>query len=500
MKQKYAVMATAIVLLLISQSFAQNGTRLIAFDAKTAGRGGTSTGFFDNPSLMMNNPAGLSFLKSSQLDLSVSLMAPTVHFTNEINNTDGKRNIFPLGCIDYAHSSPQKLSYAVGLFTQGGMGADFELNHALYRMQTRAYVPQTYHSKFAVMQAGGSVAYKLSPTISFGVSAMLVYGQVEFQMPMAMSPSALRGVIDPQTGFTFGDLFSASSESGGLGYTELITSATMKELTAYGFNGKIGIAFKPNDKFSAGINYTLPVSMNYDNGNATMDMSYQLNDAFAKVVAGIMQQQPNLSPDQAQAAAIAQFAQLGIDLSKGVTDHYSASAKFGLPQSLSVGIFFASSKKIRLGLDAEWITWKNAFDQMDISLANGTNSNINRMTASEGNIKMAFPLKWKNSIVVRTGGELDISRALTLRTGYAFGSNPVAGSTIFPVFPAIVEHHATIGGSLKVSHACIINAAYEHAFRNSETSDPKNLIGNEYNNSTSSIANDIFHLSLSWFL
>jgi long-chain fatty acid transport protein len=299
MRQKYVIL-TAIVLLLMTQSFAQNGIRLIAFDAKTAGRGGTSTGFFDNPSSMMNNPAGLSFMKSNQLDVSVSLMAPTVHYTNEINNTDGKSNVFPLGCIDYVHSSQGKLSYALGLFTQGGMGADFELNHALFTTQTGTYVPQTYHSKFAVMQAGGSMAYKLSPKVSVGLTATLVYGQVEFQMPMAMSPSVLKGVIDPQTGFTFGDLFAALPESGGLGYTELVAGAAMKQLTAYGFNGKVGVAFKPNDRFSAGINYTLPVSMNYENGKATMDMTYQLNDAFAKVVGGIMQEHPNLSPEQAQ--------------------------------------------------------------------------------------------------------------------------------------------------------------------------------------------------------
>jgi long-chain fatty acid transport protein len=168
-----------------------------------------------------------------------------------------------------------------------------------------------------------------------------------------------------------------------------------------------------------------------------------------------------------------------------------------LPQSLSVGLSYAATKKLRVGLDAEWINWKNAFDQMDISLANGTNPNINRMTGSNGNLQMIFPLKWENTIVLRTGGELDVSRNITLRIGYAFGSNPVPASTIFPLFPAIVEHHVTVGSSVKIAHAWTMNVAYEHAFQNCETSDPKNLIGSEYNNSTSSLKNDIFHVSFS---
>lgn len=500
MKKKFCLIGAAIILLGSFQSFSQNGTRLIGYDAKTSGRGGVSTGFFDDPSLMMNNPAGLSFLKSRQMDISISLMAPTLHFKNSINNADGQKNIFPLGCISYVNAPGKKITYAVGIFTQGGMGADFKLNHALFRDQTGNYVQQSYHSKFAVMQGGGSVAYKLTNQLSVGVTANLVYGQVEFQMPMAMPPSMLKGVIDPQSGFTFGDMFSGSPEDGGLGYTELVAAANMKGLTAFGFNGKIGIAYKPNEKFSAGINYSLPVNMNYKNGTAQMDMSYQMNDAFGKVVAGIMQQNPNVTVQQAQGMAMDQFAQLGIDLSKGAADKYDAQAKFGLPQSLSAGLFFAASGKVRLALDAEWINWANAFDKMDISLKNGTNQNISTMTGANGTLAMAFPLNWKNTVVIRTGGEVDVTKKLTLRGGYVYGSNPVPESTVFPVFPAIVKHHVTLGGTLKLSHALSLNLAYEHAFQSNETVNGKSLIAGEYDNSTSSLGNNIYHASVSWYM
>ena len=500
MKQKYTLIVTIAILLCSLQSFSQNGTRLIGFDAKTTGRGGTSTGFFDNPSLMMNNPAGLSFLKSGEIDLSISLMVPTIHFKNSINNSDGKSNIFPLGCLSYAHTPYKRLTYAAGVFTQGGMGADFNLNHDLFRDQSGNYVQQMYHSKFAVMQAGGSVSYKLTNRLSIGATANLVYGHVEFQMPMAMPPSMLKGVVDPQSGYTFGDMFAGSPETNGLGYIEVVAAANMKGLTAYGFNGKIGLAFKPTEKFSAGLSYSLPVSMRYKNGNAKMDMTYQLNNAFGRIVAGIMQQDPNITAREAQEMAMNQFAQLGIDLSKGAIDNYNARAEFGLPQSLSTGLFYAASKKIRLALDAEWINWKNAFDKMDIRLTNGTNPNISRMIGVDGNLAMAFPLNWKNTIVIRTGGEFDATKRITLRAGYVYGSNPVPESTIFPVFPAIVKHHVTLGTALKLSHLLSINLAYEYAFRNKETSAGKSLIANEYNNSTSSLKNSIFHASLSWYL
>lgn len=481
-------------------AWSQNGTKLIGFDAVTSGRGGTSTGFFDNPSLMMNNPAGLSFLKSSQADLSFSLMSPRVYFQNKNNSSYGKDNLFPLGCLSYAHKGTKKLSYGIGVFTQGGMGADFNLKHDLYKDQSGNFVLQPYHSKFAIMQGGGSVAYKLGKQFSVGVTANLVYGQVEFQMPMAMPPSMLKGIVNPQTGMTFGNMFAAPNENGGLGYSELVASANMRSLTAFGFNGKISIAYKPNEKFSLGFNYTLPVDLTYKNGTASMDMTYQMNDAFGKVVAMIMQQYPTITPQEAQQQAMSQFSQMGIDLSKGASDEYDARAKFGLPQSLAAGILFSPAKKLRIAIDGEWINWKKAFDQMDISLDNGTNPNISKMVGTQGSIAMAFPMYWKNTIVLRTGVEYDVCKRVTLRTGYAYGSNPVPSTTIFPVFPAIVTDHFTAGISVKLSKTFALNGAYEYAFDKKEKAASGSYIASEYNNSTSGLENKIFHVSISWLL
>lgn len=482
----------------LSALLAQNGTRLIGFDAVTSGRGGTAVAVFDNPSLILNNPAGLAFLPQTQADLSVSLMAPTVYFKNNLNDTYGKDNLFPLGCLSYAKKSNGKLAYGFGIFTQGGMGADFNLNHALYTDQSGNFIQQPYHSKFAVMQGGGALAYNISKTLSVGVTANLIYGQVEFKMPMAMPPAMMQGVLDPTKGLTYGDLFAAPAAQGGFGYNEVVASANMESLRAFGFNGKIGIAFKPNDRFSAGLNYSLPVNLSYKNGTASMDMTYQMNNAFGKVMGMIMQQYPDMTPQQAQQQAMTMFANMGIDLSKGVKDTYDAQADFGLPQSLAAGLFFAPVKKIRLSLDAEWINWKKAFDQMDISLANGTNPNINKMMGTNGTIGMAFPMYWKNTVVIRTGVEGDASQKLTLRAGYVYGSNPVPASTVFPVFPAIVKHHITAGASVKVSSSVLINAAYEYAFRNNQPAAAVSYVGSQYNNSISGLGNSIFHASVSW--
>jgi long-chain fatty acid transport protein len=498
MKKYFALLA--LMILGATTIHAQNGTRLIGFDAVTSGRGGTATGAFDNPSLVMNNPAGLSFLKTSQADLSVSLMMPRVHFENSINNTFGKNNVFPLGCIGYAGKVNNRLAFGIGVFTQGGMGADFNLDHNLYKDENGDYVQQSYHSKFAVMQAGGSLAYKLNKQLSIGITADLVYGQVEFRMPMAMPPSMLKGVANSQTGSTFGDLFGGPAQLGGLDYSELVASANMKTLTSFGFNGKIGVAYRPNDKWELGINYSLPVKLSYKNGTAEMDMSYQMNDAFGKIVGMLMQQNPGTTMEQAQQMTYNMFTQMGIDLTKGAADKYNAVAKFSLPQSLAIGFSYAASRKVKLLADAEWINWANAFDKMDITLTNGTNPNISTMVGTQGRIAMAFPMYWKNTVVIRTGIEYRLNKKLVLRGGYVYGSNPVPSSTVFAIFPAVVQHHVTAGGSLKLNRSLKLNAAYEYAFRSTEQATATSYVASEYNNSKSSLENHIFHLSISWMM
>ncbi len=488
--------------LVAAVAFATDGTRMVGFDARSVGRGGTSIGIFNSTSLMMTNPAGLSFMNGSSLDAGMSLMVPGVQFTNTINNdVQGKTNYFPLPDIAYVNTrEDNSLSWGIGAFTQGGMGADFMLNHNLFRNADGSYVQQEYHSKLAVMQGGLSAAYRVSPRFSVGASAHLVYGQMEFSMPYSLAPSVMKGVVNPATGMTFGDMFSAPPASGGFGYTEVTAATAMTGLTAFGFSGKIGVAYRAGDNLTLGASYTSPSALTFKNGKAKMDMTAQLNNAFGLAVQGYMAHNPAATQAQAQQAVMAQFTGLGLDLSKGVAANYDLQAKLTFPQSFGVGAGYRVSQNLQLALDAEWINWKNAFDKMGLSLSNGDNANVNRMLGNSGSFSLDFPMNWKDSYSVRIGLEYAASDPLTLRAGYAYGSNPVPESTIFPVFPAVVENHLMVGVSYRLIEVLSINAAYEAALNKSETASSSSVLAQEYNNSLSQLSENIFHLSVTWSL
>lgn len=508
---------TFLFFILITTSvYSQNGTRLIGFDAISLGRGGTTIGFFDTQELMMTNPAGISFLKGSTLSGNFSLMAPSTHFQNSLNDKDGDKNYFPMPSAGYVNKSKNKdskFTWGIGMYTQGGMGADFSLKNEMYRTQTfgfktsdSTYYPvkgdyseQSYHSKFAAMNGGLSAAYSFSDKFSAGITAQAVYSLMEMRMPFGLNPSIMAGHPNGMPTMTFGQIFAAPPSMGGFGYSEVIASADMKELNVVSFGGKIGLAWKPDDQFSVGINYTLPTKLTYKNGKATMDMTKQFEDAMGRAVMGFYSQNGThgVPLDTAFKYIGMNFYNMGIDLSKGVAANYDLEVGLKLPQSIGFGISLNATPKFRMGLDFEWVNWKDAFDKMTIKLTNGSNSNVNLMMGSP-DINIDFPLNWNNSVLLKIGGEYDVAKSLTLRVGYAYGSNPVPESTVFPIFPAVVENHITFGGSYKVNNHLNINLAMETALNKKLTATNPSLVQSEFNGSTSELSTILGHLSVTW--
>jgi len=493
------ILILLVSLLVLTEAYSQNGTRLIGFDAKTTGRGGVSTGFFDNTSLLMTNPAGISFLKENMLEADFSMMIPKLKFTNTINDAEGNSATYPLPSLGVTYTPKKsKLTIGLGFFTNGGMGSDFKLNHQLFKDAAGNYVQQEYYSKFAVMQGGPSLSYKFSKNFSVGFSAHMYYSMMDFRMPYSLSPNELKGVVNPQTGMTFGQMFSAPQSQGGLGYSEVTAYANMSDLTAFGFGGKIGLAYKVNDMFSLGLSYTLPVDLTYKNGKADMDMTYQMNDAFGRVVMGYMTNYPGITQQQAMDSAMTAFTQMGIDLSLGAKATYDLENKLSMPQQISFGFSYAPNKKFRFGMDFEWLNWKKAFEKMEMSMSGGQNANINRMLGNTGSFSLNFPLEWKDTYVIHAGGEYGFSKLFTFRAGFTYGTNPVPESTVFPVFPAIVENHIMAGGTFNLNKKFAVNIVYEMALNKQLTATNPSTVANEYNGSTSQLETMLFHLSIDW--
>jgi long-chain fatty acid transport protein len=168
-----------------------------------------------------------------------------------------------------------------------------------------------------------------------------------------------------------------------------------------------------------------------------------------------------------------------------------------LPMSIGYGMAYDVYDNFRLSFDFEWVNWANAFDKMEIKLTNGSNDNVNTMIGSK-DFNIDFPLKWKDAVIIKIGGEYDITNHFTMRIGFAYGSNPVPETTVFPVFPAIVEHHLTIGATYSINDDIKINGAFETALNKKLSAANPSEIQSEFSGSISQLSTTIGHLGLTW--
>jgi len=136
--------------------------------------------------------------------------------------------------------------------------------------------------------------------------------------------------------------------------------------------------------------------------------------------------------------------------------------KLTQPQEIAVGIGIKPNEKWKFGLDLRWINWEDAEEYEEF--------------------------QWKDQWVVALGAEFKPISKLALRVGYNYAKTSIRGgaenimnSNNIPDFdapfsdfniawfnllgfPAITEHHATLGLGYRFTEHFSIDVAYKHAF------------------------------------
>lgn len=136
--------------------------------------------------------------------------------------------------------------------------------------------------------------------------------------------------------------------------------------------------------------------------------------------------------------------------------------KLEQPQEASVGVGFKPIPELKVGFDVRWINWSDADGYKQF--------------------------KWKDQWVFAVGGEYKVTPRLALRAGYNYAKSPIREKNVtttnlnnipdltqpFPDydvewfnligFPAIAEHHITLGFGYQFTENFTLNASYVHAF------------------------------------
>jgi long-chain fatty acid transport protein len=110
---------------------------------------------------------------------------------------------------------------------------------------------------------------------------------------------------------------------------------------------------------------------------------------------------------------------------------------FDQPQMVTVGASYQVIAPLLVALDVSWINWSstNGKDQPEFV----TDPN---MTGAQ-----RWNMNWDDQVVVKVGAQFAATNELKIRAGYNYGKMPLDENRAFEniAFPAIAEHHVTLG-------------------------------------------------------
>ena len=126
------------------------------------------TAVADDASAVFYNPAGLTQIKNTQIDLGATYIAPNQQYTNNTNNvTTTSKKAALANDFFIAHQYNQRLSFGFGVYSPFARTSDYSANAALNNLNNRSLLLR--------VDFAPTVAYQLFPCLSIGVGAVGSY-------------------------------------------------------------------------------------------------------------------------------------------------------------------------------------------------------------------------------------------------------------------------------------------------------------------------------------
>jgi len=407
--------------------------------------GGASMAYDNGTAAVMNNPATLGLMdQGNRLDAALGFLGPNVT-AQAPGAPDAKSSAdaFYMPAIGWVQKK-NKLAYGVGMFSQGGMGTEYDANSFM-----AAGTGKTVRSEVGVGRVIAPIVYDVNPNINVGGSLDFVWAGMDLQM--AMNGTQFFDLVGAhQFGEASGSLVNTLGGfvSAGLGVNNAYfdfsdSSAFTGKATGTGFAGKIGGTFKVSPQWVIGATYHTKTSLS------------DLEASGANVTLNV------------NAVAFGGPASFPMALSGDIK-----VKDFQWPATFAVGTAFKANDKLMVVADIKLIQWADAMKNFKMSFTADQSASNNYSAAFGGNpaadlrgqsMDATLYQDWKDQTVYEIGGAYKVTDAVTVRAGYNYGKNPIPDQYLNALFPAIVENHITAGVGYDISKSSGINFSLAYA-------------------------------------
>jgi long-chain fatty acid transport protein len=391
--------------------------------ARAKALGGASAAAADGPlDAFAANPAALS--RAEKLTLELGAAAAWLHgeFANTANDHTAmsEHGFIPHGAIASAHGP---VTFGLAFIPDATLRADWRYEDApggLGGLTT--YGTHTHKSEIGVLRLAFGASYEITPTLSFGASAGLLYNRNRLEAPYIIQ-------TQPQ-----------------LAGAKVLLDL---ETEGWGWNAQFGVLWEPLSHLQLSLSYTLQSRLR--------------------------------SEGRAFAEARRQLADLGV---AGVdsTATFEAEVTNTFPHIVTAGLAWQPMKKLGLFAQLDWINWADSFDTLEVRLRNVDNDLYRTLLAGKSNLDDDVPLDWRDQWVLRLGAEYALTEHWSVRAGYRYARNPVPSETMTPLTAAITEHLVSLGVGYQADRWSV-DVAWQWQLPSEESTGRSRLLTGEYSGS-----------------
>ena len=164
---------SAVLFLSPSTAFATNGLNVIGFGTESNGMAGADTAVARDTTALNTNPAGLTQISGSALDVygGLAIALDVRHQDGFGNDREVSNTVIGLGGFGYARQRGN-LRYGIGFFGQGGSGS-------VYKDLVTAFGTRDELSVLLrIVKLTPGAAYQVSDRLSVGISASIAYADM----------------------------------------------------------------------------------------------------------------------------------------------------------------------------------------------------------------------------------------------------------------------------------------------------------------------------------
>jgi long-chain fatty acid transport protein len=124
------------------------------------------------------------------------------------------------------------------------------------------------------------------------------------------------------------------------------------------------------------------------------------------------------------------FQDFEFDLAGGTN-----ALEFDQPMVATLGAAVTPIQGLLLAADVQWINWS---DTMGENLPEWQSTEVP---------DAPWNMNWDDQVVLKVGAQYEVTKAVKVRAGYNYGKSPIDENLSMPgvAFPAISEHHITVG-------------------------------------------------------